>query len=132
MIIRRAKSTDFAAINLILKSEINYITLRHVEEDIKQKRLFVGIEDGNIIAILSLVPEIEYNYTAMKRLLVAEDYKGHGYAQQMINYVSRQVKGKVGCTPWTDNAAMRHMLEKLDFHLEYIFNEKWCYYAKQV
>lgn len=132
MKIRRAKNSDFAAINLILKSDIDYITPRHIGNDIKEKRLFVGIENENVIAILSLVPEMEYHYTAMKRLLVAEGYHGKGYAQQMIDYMSKQTKGVIGCTPWIDNAAMRHTLEKLNFHLEYIFNEKWCFYVKQV
>lgn len=132
MEIRRAKNSDFSAINLILKSDIDYITPHHIRNDIKEKRLFVGIENGNVIAILSLVPEIEYHYIAMKRLLVAEGYNGKGYAQRMIKYVSEQAQGKVGCTPWVDNAALRHTLEKLNFHLEYIFNEKWCFYVKQV
>lgn len=132
MVIRRAENSDFPAINLILKSEIDYITPYHIRKDIQEKRLFIGIENENVIAILSLVPEMEYNYIAMKRLLVAEGYHGKGYAQQMIDYASKQVIGKVGCTPWVNNAAMCHMMEKLNFHLEYIFNEKWCYYVKQV
>lgn len=133
MEIRLANKNDISKVSLILKSyDISYITIEHFREDVKFNRQFIMTENENIIAILSLVYDNQYNYYAMKRLLVTNEYKGKGYARIMLNYVSQKAQGKVGCTPWTNNAAMRHLLETLNFHLEYIFDNKWCYYVKQV
>lgn len=88
--------------------------------------------DNKIIAILSLVYDNDYNYFAMKRLCILNKKNcGKGYAREMLAYVSARVNNKIGCTPWIDNNAMRHMLETLGFKLEYIFNEHWCFYSKE-
>lgn len=133
MEIRRAVNADYIKIVRAIQNKgIEYITPAHVREDISLGRQFVMMDDnGKVIAILSLVYDAQYGYFAMKRLCVTNrKNNGKGYAQMMLKVVSGQASGKVGCTPWIDNGAMRHTLEKLGFSLEYIFAEKWCFYSK--
>ena len=133
MEIRKATQQDLIrVIRSIQNKHIDYITPAHVREDIRAERLFVMVDNSKVIAILSLVWDAEHNYFAMKRLCVPnKKNNGKGYAQLMLRHVSAQATGKVGCTPWADNAAMRHTLEKLGFQLEYIFEKKWCFYSKR-
>jgi len=132
MEIRRAVNADYIKIVRAIQNKgIEYITPAHVREDISLGRQFVMVDNNKVIAILSLVWDAEYGYFAMKRLCVTnKQNKGKGYAQMMLKHVSAQANGKVGCTPWIDNGAMRHSLEKLGFSLEYVFAEKWCFYSK--
>ena len=134
MEIRKADAFDFARIvRCIQNKHISYITPEHVRWDVIFGRQYIMENDkGKIVAMLSLVWDDSNNYWAMKRLCVPNKRnQGKGYAQEMLKYVSAQVPGeKVGCTPWVDNGAMRHTLEKLGFQLEYIFSEKWCFYSK--
>lgn len=133
MEIRKATQADLIhIIRAIQNKRIGYITPAHVREDVKSGRQFVMVENDKVIAILSLVYDQEHEYFAMKRLLIPNRKNcGKGYAQEMIQFVSAQAQGKVGCTPWADNYAMRHTLEKLGFSLEYIFSKKWCFYSKK-
>ena len=81
--------------------------------------------------MISLVWDSEYGYYAMKRLCIPNKRNsGKGFAQMMVKYICSSVQGKVGCTPWSSNTPMRHLLEKQGFMLEYIFSEKWCFYSK--
>ena len=132
MEIRKATRADLKAIiNGVRVKGLDYITPAHVREDIAQDRQFVLVDNGKIVAILSLVKDQTFNYFAMKRLLILNKKNcGKGYAQMLLQYVSTQVSGKVGCTPWINNKAMRHTLEKLGFSLEYVFEKKWCFYSK--
>lgn len=132
MEIRRAVNADYIKIVRAIQNKgIEYITPAHVKEDISLGRQFVMVDNDKVIAILSLVYDAEYGYFAMKRLCVTnKQNRGKGYAQMMLKHVSAQANGKVGCTPWIDNGAMRHTLEKLGFSLEYVFAEKWCFYSK--
>ena len=132
MEIRRAINADYIKIVRAIQNKgIKYITPAHVKEDISLGRQFVMMDNNKVIAILSLVYDAEHGYFAMKRLCVTNrKNNGKGYAQMMLKVVSGQANGKVGCTPWIDNGAMCHTLEKLGFSLEYIFSEKWCFYSK--
>ncbi len=131
--IRKANSADYVRIvRSIQNKKIPYITPSHVREDIKHNRQFVACENGKIIGILSLIWDSCYNYFAMKRLCITnKKNQGKGYAQKLMSFVSSTVNGKVGCTPWSDNAPMCHTLEKLGFSLEYTFSEHWSFYSKQ-
>lgn len=133
MEIRKATASDvIGIIRAIQNKKIDYITPAHVREDVALGRQYVMVENGKVVAMLSLVWDKDYNYYSMKRLLIPNrKNKGKGYAQMMLQFVSMEAHGKVGCTPWIDNGAMRHMLEKLGFSLEYIFATKWCFYSKK-
>lgn len=132
MEIRLATVNDIEEVRTI-DTNIPYISSLLLVSDIQAKRLYIGIEANKIVSICAAVYEPYYNYTAMKRLYVNPNCRGKGYAQQMIKHISSQYnKEKIGATPWVTNGAMRHTLEKEGFTLEYIFNEKWCFYSKQV
>ena len=133
MEIRKATQADYIHIVRAIQNKgISYITPSHVRADVTEGRQFVMVNNGKVIAILSLVWDAQYQYYAMKRLCVTNKRNnGKGYAQEMIRFVSACADGKVGCTPWADNGAMRHTLEKLGFQLEYIFEKKWCFYSKK-
>lgn len=134
MKIRKANQNDYIHIvRSIQNKKISYITAAHIKEDINNGRQYVMTDDNEkVIAILSIIYDNDYHYYAMKRLCVPnKKNRGKGYAKEMIQFVSNSVNDKVGCTPWIENAAVRHTLEKLGFHLEYIFSEKWCFYSKE-
>ena len=132
MEIRKANQNDYIHIvRSIQNKKISYITAAHIKEDIKNERQYVMVDNNKIIAILSILYDSDYQYYAMKRLCVPnKKNRGKGYAKEMITYVSQTVNGKIGCTPWTENTAVRHTLEKLGFSLQYIFEEKWCFYSR--
>ena len=131
--IRKATAHDYKKIATALyNKKIPYITAAHSKEDIENNRQYVIEEKGKIIAIVSIVYDAQYNYYAIKRLCVLnKKNNGKGYAFQLLSYCATLSFPKIGCTPWSDNQAMRHMLNKLNFKLEYIFNEKWCFYSKE-
>lgn len=133
MIIRKASLKDFDFISSKIKLlSISYITPDHIRNDIEMSRQYVLEENGNIIAIAAIIWDAQYNYYALKRLCVLEsNMRGKGYAREMIRFLSTQVRGRFGCTPWTDNIKMRMLLENENFKLEYIFNGHWCFYLKE-
>lgn len=134
MTIRKSTEKDYISIvRSIQNKKIGYITPNLIKKDIEMGRQYIMVDDfGKIIAMLSLVYEPNFNYYSMKRLCVPNKKNGgKGYATMMLDYVSHQTTAKVGCTPWADNKAMRQILTKLGFTLEYIFDGKWCFYSKK-
>ena len=131
--IRKATAHDYKSIAMALNNKkIPYITAAHAHEDIKNNRQYVLEENGKIIGIISIVYDSQYKYYAMKRLCILnKKNNGKGYAFQLLSYCAALPYTKIGCTPWTDNEPMKHMLTKLNFQLEYIFNDKWCFYSKE-
>ena len=73
-------------------------------------------------------------YVALKRLCILnKKNRGKGIARFAIHSIMQSMHGcKVGCTPWEDNTAMRKILEDEGFRLEYKFDEKWCFYSKEI
>ena len=135
MTIRKATTADYIHIvRSIQNKKLDYFNASHVRADIDAGRCYVAEDNGRLTASLSLVYDATYNYHAMKRLSVFnKKNNGKGLAAKMIAYVVSECKGsKIGCTPWTDNTAMRHILEKQGFKCEYIFAEKWCFYSKTI
>ena len=134
MTIRKSTKEDYISIiRSIQNKKLEYITPSLIKQDIALGRQYIMTNDRNqIIAICSLVYEPNYNYYAIKRLCVPNKKNcGKGYAQMMLEFMSKQSSAKIGCTPWSDNKAMIKMLTRLGFTLEYIFNEKWCFYSKE-
>ena len=134
MTIRKSTMEDYLSIaRSIQNKKLSYITPTLIKQDIQLGRQYVMTNDRNkIIAICSLVYEPNYKYYAIKRLCIPNKKNcGKGYAQAMLEYMIKQPSAKVGCTPWSDNKAMIKMLTRLGFTLEYIFNEKWCFYSKE-
>lgn len=135
MTIRKSTKEDYISIIRSIQNKgLSYITPSLIKRDIELDRQYIMTNDcGKIVAICSLVYDHDYNYYAIKRLCIPnKKNRGKGYAQKMLAFMSKQTSAKVGCTPWSDNKAMIKMLTKLGFTLEYIFNEKWCFYSKNV
>lgn len=134
MYIRLAQNSEAKSISCSIRNKkIDYNTARHVYEDLRNKRLYVLIDNNEkIIASCALVEESNYNYTAIKRLAIfkKENY-GKGIASQFIKFFINTVDSSLGCTPWIDNIAMKKLLEKFGFQLQYIFSENHCFYLKQ-
>lgn len=135
MTIRKATNADYIRIvRSIQNKKLDYFSAVHVRADLAAGRCYVAEEQGKLIATASLVYDAEHKYHAIKRLSIFnKKNKGKKLAELMISHLTAECKGaKIGCTPWTDNEAMRHILQKQGFSLEYVFAEKWCFYAKEL
>lgn len=132
MIIRIATKTDYRKIACSLNNKhINYITSSHAKEDIENGRLFIIEEEEKIIAQCALVYEEQYNYYAIKRLVVYNQKNcGRGIAQKFISFFCNKNLPALGCTPWTDNIAMKKLLERNGFIYQYTFMENYQFYKK--
>ena len=132
MQIRKGTPSDYIHIvRSIQNKHIEYITPQHIKEDINNERLYLLEENNKIIGSISLVYDSQYKYYAMKRLCIYNKKNcGKGYAYMLLAYLTN-TQNKIGCTPWINNEAMKHMLSKLGYKLQYIFNEKWCFYLKE-
>ena len=114
--------------------KLSYCTTAQVASDYYvYDRLYVVVEGEKLLAILSLVEEKEYGYTAVKRLCILNKKNcGKGIARFALREVQRMVKGRIGGTPWSDNQKMCHLFESEGFKLQYVFNGRWCFYMKEV
>ena len=113
------------------RKHYDYITVDHLVRDYNLSRLFVVVENNKVLAIASLVDEPDYGYTAVKRLCILNKHNyGKGVARFALQELRKRVNSKIGATPWTDNIPMRKLLESEGYKLQYIFNERWCFYAK--
>lgn len=115
------------------RKHLDYITVHHLVWDYNYNQLYVVVENNKVLAIVSLVNEPDYEYTAIKRLCILnKKNQGKGIARFALHSVQGLVKGRIGATPWEDNIVMRKLLESEGFELVYKFCEKWCYYMKEV
>lgn len=128
--IRRARrdSDDIILSRMAEERHISYITPAQVQNDVRHNYCYVLIEDQKIKAFGSIVYCPEYHNWAIKRVCVLEE--GRGFGKQIVNYLCQNHFASLPliCTPWKDNVAMRHILEKEGFKMKYIFNTKWCMY----
>ena len=132
MILRKANHADLMkVVNALRYKDLPYITKVMANYDYNHNRLFVVAEGNKVYATLSMVEEKEYGYTAVKRLCILnKKNQGKGIARFALHEIQRLVKGRIGGTPWVDNQKMCHLFESEGFTLQYIFNERWCFYAK--
>ena len=134
MILRKANELDFVRIHsAVCRKHISFCTHCDVAEDYLHDRLYAVVDDNRVLATVSLVEEPEYGYTAVKRLCILnKKNQGKGIARFALHEIQRLVKGRIGGTPWVDNAPVRHLFESEGFKLQYVFNGHWCYYMKEV
>lgn len=130
--ITKADEADYIHIvRAVQNKKLDYLTCAHIRQDISQKCLYKFTENNKIIAICSIVFDEKYQYHAVKRLCIFSiKNKGKHITEKFLDFFSQKGYKKIGCTPWSDNAPMRHILEKKGFVLEYIFSEKWCFYSR--
>jgi len=132
MELRKATHQDLMkVVNALRYKDLPYITKSLVELDYLQQRLYVVADGTKVLATVSLVPEPNYNYTAIKRLCILnKKNQKKGIARFTIRSISNLNIGKIGATPWDTNNGMCHLLETEGFILEYKFNVYWCFYSK--
>lgn len=133
MELRKANRKDIMKVCRAIgyKTNLPYIRVEDAMSDFLHERIYVVAEGEKVFATLSLVEEPEYGYTAVKRLCILnKKNQGKGIARFALHEIQKVVSGRIGATPWTDNGAVRHILEMEGFVLQYVFNERWCYYAK--
>lgn len=129
MIIRYATDTDTAAIvRTVQPKGMAYNTATHVQADVKAGRLLVAEEAGRLLGSCAIVPETAWGYTAIKRMCVYTE--GRGVASALVRFVCSLGLGVVGATPWNDNPAMAHILEKHGFQYQYTFAKNYNFYKK--
>lgn len=118
----------------VARKHLSYCTSAQIAIDFfDHDRLYVVAEGKRVLATLSVVDESEYGYTAVKRLCILnKKNQGKGIARFALHEIQKVVKGRIGGTPWVDNAPVRHLFETEGFVLQYVFNEKWCFYMKEV
>ena len=132
MDIRYAGAADtIHVVRSLQNKNIAYNTTEQAKEDIAAGRLLVAEIDGRLVGSIAIVPEPNYNYTALKRLCVynKKDH-GKGIANELIKTAASLVNGPVGGTPWTTNPITTHLFEKNGFIYQYTFAEKYQFFLK--
>lgn len=130
MRIRLATEKDYSHIyHALNRKGINYISANHAKEDISKNQLYVIEENEKVIAQCALVVENNYNYIAIKRLVIYNKKDcGKGIAQRFIEYFKSFGIENLGCTPWTENTRMRKILERNGFIHQYTFLNCYEFY----
>lgn len=132
MLIRKANDQDYKRVikSLNRKPKIEFATTAHTRNDMKSGQLFLVTENDKPLAIFSLVFDIEYGMTYLKRLVILNKKNcGKGIAKSSIQYAMKHTQGKLALTPWTDNTPMRNMLSRLGFKHEKTFNGNYELYT---
>lgn len=131
----RVKAELYNIQNALLSLGIDYVTPAHAENDFRNKsiKLYGLVKNDHIVAICSVVPEVKYNYLAIKRLVVLNPKdRGNGYAKELLRTVIKRQKSACGCTPWADNQKMQNLLKSLGFNYQYTFNGFWTFWKKEI
>ena len=134
MELRKAEVMDWVRIhNAVCRKHLSFCTPTQIFTDYEMGRLYAVVEGDKVLATVSLVAEPTYGYTAIKRLCILNKKNhGKGIARFALHEIQRMVKGRIGATPWNNNIKMKHLLETEGFHLEYVFNQVWCFYVKEI
>ena len=134
MELRKATALDLRKVKVALnRKHIPYCTAEQIEADFNRGGLYVVADGLKVLAITSVVDEPNHGYIALKRGCVLNKKNcRRGLMHFSLKELSSMLHGTIGATPWVDNVGARHLLESEGFTLRYIFNEKWCFYAKEV
>lgn len=119
---------------MVQNKQLGYITPALLKKDIQANELYLLKIDNKIVCFAARVYCAGFNNYAIKRLCVPnKKNKGKGYAGELLHYLitTRECNMDLVCTPWIDNSAMRHMLEKNGMKLKYVFDKVWCLYETQ-
>lgn len=132
MTIRYATAADLKSITCALRNKkIHYNTPAQAREDVRQNRLFVIENNGALIAQCALVFDNTRQGYYMKRLCIYNSKRAcKGIAQMFIDFFFSLGVPSLAATPWDDNKAMIHILEKNGFEFQYRFLENYLYYKK--
>lgn len=134
MELRLATKTDLWKVkSALVRKHIPYCTAEQIQKDYDNKCLYVVAENNTPLAITSVIVDSVHGYTALKRgcVLNKKNY-GKGIMRFSLTELSKRLHGTIGATPWITNIRARRLFESAGFSLQYVFNEKWCFYAKEV
>lgn len=132
MKIRFAEEKDkLHAVRSLQRNQTFYNTTKQLKEDLSCGRLIVVEENGKLLGSCAIVPEKNWGYTAIKRLMVySQKSRGKGIASALIQFVIELGYEVVGATPWEDNVKARRLFEKNGFCFKYQFGN-YCYYERR-
>ena len=132
MIIRQATTKDtIHIIRAIQNKHMDYNTPQDVRDDIAAERLIVAEENGKLLGSVAIVYKAHRGYYAIMRMCVySKKSRGKGVASALINYIVSLNFKTIGATPWNDNPAMCHILEKFGFEYQYTFNTYYNFYKR--
>ena len=131
MEIRKATTTDVKTLTRKLQNKrIEYNTVEMMKKDVREKCLWILIDNNTIVASCAVVPTNFY-WMGVKRLVTynKKNY-GKGYARKLLETVTADQKQVYCITPWDNNEPMKHLAEKVGFSFKYKFNGNWCCYLK--
>ena len=133
MKIRFANENDkLSAIRSLQKNQTSFCTTAQLKEDLSLGRLIVAEENGKLLGSCAIVNEPNWNYTAIKRLIIySKKSRGKGIADSLIKYIISLNLGVIGGTPWKENSITRHLFEKNGFEFQYTFMENYCFYKRE-
>ena len=134
MIIRPATSADtIRIIRAIQNKHMDYNSPAHIKADISAGNLFVAEENGKLLGSVAVFYKPHRQYYAITRLCVyAKTSRGKGIASALIDYILSLGFPAVGATPWVDNGAVKHILEKRGFIFQYTFKTNYQFYLKKL
>lgn len=132
MTIRFATSADTVRIiRAIQNKRMDYNTPADVRQDVEQGRLVVAVENNKLLGSVAIVYKPHRGYYAIMRgCIYAKKSKGKGVMGALIDFVLSLGLGDYGATPWNDNPAMCHILEKRGFVYQYTFKKNYDFYKK--
>ena len=132
MTVRLATAADIPYITHALASkQIDYIKPSQARADIVSGRLYVLEHEGQLLAQCALVPEEQYNYTALKRMVAYKrSCKVKGIADKFINHFVT-MGHTLGATPWSENNKMKHILTKHGFEYQYTFMNNYEFFLRK-
>ncbi len=110
---------------------MNFNTTAQAKADILAGHLLVAEIDGRIVGSLAVVPTA-HGYTGLKRGCVYnKKNQGKGVLSAMFDFALSLGLGDYGCTPWIENTAVIHSLEKRGFHYEKTVCENYLVYVRK-
>lgn len=134
MELRLATKTDLWKVkSAIVRKHIPYCTAEQIQKDYDNNCLYVVAENNTPLAITSVIEDSVHGYTALKRgCVLNKKNRRKGIMYFSLMELSKRLHGTIGATPWLENTGARKLLESAGFQLQYVFNEKWCFYAKEI
>lgn len=103
----------------------NYPSTELIKSDLKSNNSVVYELNGKVIAFLVMLPNyddghediytIHSNYCYIQRVMVHPDYRRHGYAQEILNYVEKQKFSSIRLLTRNTNTYSVNLYTKLGY-----------------
>lgn len=135
--IRWARQSDTKQIiATIAQKKCDYITCQQIREDINKGKVLLGKIESKIVCFLVVERNAEFKYVSIRRAMVPnKKYRKKGVMNELLSsicdYADRDYAEPLGATPWTDNIAMKKLLEKNGFIYQYTFQSHWEYWQRK-